>query len=89
MPVRRVSIPALAARIVRGIIASINQGHIYQFLKKPWLPEDLEAAVHEAAAEYDRLISQAEEVAHLRQELQQLRDRVVMLEQEVVRLRTT
>ena len=41
---------------LESVIAAINQGHVYQFLKKPWQPEDLEAAVAEAAAEYDRLV---------------------------------
>ena len=40
---------------LESIIAAINQGHIFQFLKKPWQPEELEAAVRQAAAEYDRL----------------------------------
>ncbi len=40
---------------LESIIAAINQGHIYQFLKKPWQPEELLAAVRQAAVEYDRL----------------------------------
>ena len=28
-----------------AIVAAINQGHVFQFLKKPWQPEELEAAV--------------------------------------------
>ena len=39
---------------LESIIAAINQGHVFQFLKKPWQPEELEAAVRQAAAEYDR-----------------------------------
>ena len=72
---------------VEAIIAAINQGHIYQFLKKPWQPEELETAVREAAAEYDRLVNQAEELDRLRAELQQLRDRITVLEKEVEELR--
>src|SRR2546425_2423600 len=66
-----------------SIIAAINQGHIFKFLKKPWQPEDLEAAVREAAAEYDRLIEQAEAVTTLRSEMHHLRERITALEQEV------
>ena len=40
---------------LESIIAAINQGHIFRFLKKPWQPEELEDAVGEAAAEYERL----------------------------------
>jgi response regulator RpfG family c-di-GMP phosphodiesterase len=70
-----------------SIIAAINQGHVYGFLKKPWQPEDLEAVVREAAAEYDRLVDHAERLHAVQTELEQLRERVVALEQEVQRLR--
>ncbi len=72
-----------------SIVAAINQGHVYAFLKKPWRPEELEAAVREAAAEYERLVEQAEQMHRLREELQKLHDRVVVLENEVQRLRKT
>jgi response regulator RpfG family c-di-GMP phosphodiesterase len=72
---------------VDAIIAAINQGHIYRFLRKPWQPDELEDAVREAAAEYDRLVNQAEEMARLRAELAQVRERVTALEEEVERLR--
>jgi response regulator RpfG family c-di-GMP phosphodiesterase len=73
---------------LEAVIAAINQGHIFQFLKKPWQPEELEAAVREAAAEYDRLVQQSEEVGRLRSEVQLLHDRVNMLEKEVRLLRS-
>src|SRR6185503_3805586 len=63
-----------------SIIVAINQGHIFKFLKKPWQPADLEDAVREAAAEYDRLVDQAETMDKLRTELQGLRDRISALE---------
>ena len=70
-----------------SIIAAINQGHIFKFLKKPWQPSDLEEAVREAAVEYDRLVEQADEMKRLRSELHHLRDRLVLLEEEVRRLK--
>src|SRR5581483_1600336 len=66
-----------------SIIAAINQGHIFRFLKKPWQPEDLEAAVREAASEYDRIVHEAEELADSREQLKHLRDRIMALEGEV------
>jgi len=72
---------------LESVIAAINQGHVFQFVKKPWRPEDLEAALREAAAEYDRLVEQAEEIARLRGELNQVRDRLAALEIEVHKLR--
>ena len=70
-----------------SVIAAINQGHIFKFLKKPWQPEDLEQAVREAAAEYERLVENAEILDRLRQDLQSLRERITALEKEVDRLR--
>jgi response regulator RpfG family c-di-GMP phosphodiesterase len=70
-----------------SIVAAINQGRIFQFLKKPWQPEDLQTAIRQAAAEYDRLFEKAEENARLRAEVADLRQRVTVLEEEVGRLR--
>jgi len=72
---------------LEAIIAAINQGHIFRFIKKPWQPEELEAAVREAAAEYDLLVRQEEELQRLNVELSHLRERVTVLEEEVLRLR--
>jgi response regulator RpfG family c-di-GMP phosphodiesterase len=72
---------------LEAVIAAINQGHIFQFLKKPWQPEELEAAVRLAAAEYDRLVQQSDEIGRLRVEVQQLHERVNSLEREVQALR--
>lgn len=63
-----------------SIIAAINQGHIFAFLKKPWEPEELDAVVREAAAEYDRIVAQVIENARLRAEVDDLRQRVATLE---------
>jgi response regulator RpfG family c-di-GMP phosphodiesterase len=70
---------------LEAIIAAINQGHIFRFLKKPWEPEELEAAVVEAAAEYDRLVEQLDETVRLKTEVDSLRRRVTLLEEEVRR----
>lgn len=70
-----------------SVIAAINQGHIFRFLKKPWQPAELEDAVREAAGEYDRLVEHAETLDRLRVELQSLRERITLLEKEVSRLR--
>ncbi len=69
-----------------SIIAAINQGHVFQFMKKPWQPEDLQAAVRQAAAEYDRLAATAEESGRLRTEIDGLVRRLNALEEEVRRL---
>lgn len=71
---------------LESIIAAINQGHVYHFLKKPWQPEELLEAVRQASQEYDRLISEAEESEKLRLEIEVLQQRVDALESEVRRL---
>jgi response regulator RpfG family c-di-GMP phosphodiesterase len=68
---------------LESIIAAINQGHIFRFLKKPWQAKDLEDAVDEAAAEFDRLVWQAEKIRQLEGEVANLRDRVAALEKSV------
>jgi response regulator RpfG family c-di-GMP phosphodiesterase len=68
-----------------SIIAAINEGHVFQFLKKPWQPEELEHAVREAAREYDRLVDQDKQIRRLELEISQLRDRVLNLENEIKR----
>src|SRR5215469_5919597 len=74
---------------LESIIAAINQGHIFQFLKKPWEPEELLAAVRQAALEYDRLETLAMERDHLLEEVSDLKERVSLLETEVRKLQAS
>ena len=69
-----------------SVIAAINQGHIFGFLKKPWQPEALEAAVRQAAAEYDRLTLAEHERECLLERIEDLQVRLSALESEVKRL---
>jgi response regulator RpfG family c-di-GMP phosphodiesterase len=70
---------------LESIISAINQGHIYQFLKKPWRPEEIQEAVRQAAAEYDRLVA-CDQSQRMSEEIEGLRRRVTLLEDEVRRL---
>jgi response regulator RpfG family c-di-GMP phosphodiesterase len=73
---------------LESIIAAINQGHIFQFLKKPWQPEGLLAAVRQAALEYDNLETLAMEREQLLDDVSELKNRVSALESEVHKLRS-
>ena len=73
---------------LESIIAAINQGHIFQFLKKPWEPEQLLSAVRQAALEYDRLEILAMERENLLEEVTELKGRVSVLETEVRHLQS-
>jgi len=72
---------------VESVIAAINQGRIFRFLKKPWEIQDLQDAVHEAADEYDRLVEQATTLSRLLEDVDALRSRIAALESEVKQLR--
>jgi response regulator RpfG family c-di-GMP phosphodiesterase len=72
---------------LESIVAAINQGHVFQFLKKPWQPEELILAVREAATEYDRIETGAIEREQLQEQVFELVRRVTALEAEVLRLR--
>jgi response regulator RpfG family c-di-GMP phosphodiesterase len=74
---------------LESVIAAINQGHIYQFLKKPWQPEELLAAVRQAALEFDNLEILAVEREQLLEEVSELKNRVSALEAEVKKLRSS
>ena len=71
---------------LESVIAAVNQGQIFQFVRKPWQPEELLLAVRQAAAEYDRLDRTAREREHLLEEIKELKDRLSTLESEVRRL---
>ena len=68
-----------------SLIAAINDGRVFRFLKKPWRPEDLEAAVRAAAAEYQRIVSEAEELERLRSRITSLEQKVAELERVLLR----
>ena len=70
-----------------SIVAAINQGHVFQFLKKPWQPEELIVAVRQAAAEYDDVETVAIEREQLQEQVFELARRVSALEAEVERFR--
>ncbi len=71
---------------LESIVAAINQGHVFQFVKKPWQPEELEAAVRQAAVEYERLTLAAEEKERLQSVIENLQSRMSALEHEISRL---
>jgi DNA-binding NtrC family response regulator len=65
---------------LESVIAAINQGHVFQFLRKPWQPEDLLSAVRQASFEYDRLEAVARERELLLEEINGLKNRLSAIE---------
>ncbi|MDG3003452.1 response regulator [Paludisphaera mucosa] len=72
---------------LESVIAAINQGHVFQFIRKPWQPEELLEAVRQAACEYDRLEQAASERELLLNEIDGLKGRVSCLESLVLHLK--
>lgn len=70
------------------VIAAINQGHVYHFLTKPWQPEEIQQAVANAAAEYDRLVEQKRLLESAQQQVRELEQRMHSLERRVEHLET-
>ena len=71
---------------LESVIAAINQGHMFQFVRKPWQPEELQMAVRQAATEYDRLETVARDRDQLLEEIDGTKNRLSALESEVHRL---
>ena len=70
-----------------SIVAAINQGQVFEFLRKPWRPDELLDAVRRAAAEGFARAEARARTERLQVELEALRARVDQLEAEVRRLR--
>lgn len=68
---------------LESVIAAINQGRVFRFLRKPWLPEELEGAVRDAIDEYRQTVDQVEQGDRLRAEVAELRHRLAAVEQRV------
>jgi signal transduction histidine kinase len=51
---------------IKAVIDSINLGHVYRYIAKPWDPDELQAIIRQAATHYDLVT----ERAHLLQEVQ-------------------
>lgn len=71
---------------LESVISAINQGHVFQFVRKPWQPEELQMAVQQAAAEYDRLEMMARDRELLLDEIDGLKNRLSAIEAAVHRL---
>jgi DNA-binding NtrC family response regulator len=52
---------------IQAIIDAVNQGNIYRYVCKPWDPEELIRALHDAGELYDRLGERERLLADLRE----------------------
>jgi DNA-binding NtrC family response regulator len=58
---------------IKAVIDAINQGRIFRYITKPWIPDELRAVLHQAGAEYDQIVERkrllADLQSHVAQEL--------------------
>jgi signal transduction histidine kinase len=57
---------------VRAVIDAINQGSVFQYITKPWEPEELEAVVRQAVEQHDLIVENARLLAELKATNQRL-----------------
>ena len=50
---------------IKAVIDAINQGNVYRYLTKPWDPDELQAVLRQASAEYERLAERQRILAEL------------------------
>jgi len=41
---------------IKAVIDAVNQGHIFRYITKPWDPDELRGVLHQACAEYARIV---------------------------------
>ncbi len=39
---------------IKAVVDAVNKGHLYRYITKPWDPDDLVEALHDAAKEFSR-----------------------------------
>jgi signal transduction histidine kinase len=59
---------------IKAVIDAINEGHAFQYVHKPWNPEELEAMVRKAVEQHELVVKHNRIIAELRETNQQLRD---------------
>jgi signal transduction histidine kinase len=50
---------------IRTVVDAINQGHVFRYLAKPWVPEELEAMVRQAVEHHELIVEKQRLLAEL------------------------
>src|SRR5262249_3091546 len=56
---------------LKAVIDAINRGQIYRYLTKPWDPDELEAVLQQACAQYDQIAERQRVLSELRSHVAQ------------------
>src|SRR5205814_3315225 len=57
---------------LKAVVDAINQGNIYRYITKPWDPDELQALLRQAAAQYDLIVERKRLLQELRDKNQEL-----------------
>src|SRR4051794_4277756 len=57
---------------IRAVIDAINHGSVFQYITKPWEPEELETVVRQAVAQHDLIVENIRLMAELKESNQRL-----------------
>jgi DNA-binding NtrC family response regulator len=52
---------------IQAVVDAVNQGSVFRYVAKPWNPDELIEALHEAGQVYDRLAERERLLADLRE----------------------
>ena len=51
---------------IHAVIDSINQGHVFRYITKPWEPEELESVIRQAVERHDLVVERDQLIAELK-----------------------
>src|SRR5947207_2774134 len=51
---------------IKAVIDSVNEGHIFRYITKPWDPDELQSVLRQACEEYDRIVERKRLLGDLR-----------------------
>lgn len=61
---------------IKSVVEAINKGGLYRYITKPWDPDELIGILHEAVAEYQKIVHGRRLVADIREYVGQTRELV-------------
>jgi signal transduction histidine kinase len=66
---------------IKAVVDAINQGNVYRYITKPWDPDELQALLRQAAAQYDLIVERNRLVKELQVKNQELEQANTELQQ--------
>jgi response regulator RpfG family c-di-GMP phosphodiesterase len=67
---------------IKSVVEAINKGGLWRYITKPWDPDELVDVLHEAAAEYQKIIRGKRLLAEMREYLKQAQELIRAVREE-------